>query len=300
MLTRAIAVTVGVVLVVTSHLSIAQADGQGAHFGTTVCGSAGCDLSAAQAGVIPAVPGTARPAQGVGSPAGGGSQQTCASVPKSDVLTLGDGHQGLWYELDCGGTLPQGAFGSTPLTGGPMWADIGKQGPGEQTPKVDPAALAEQATSRLELPKPIVRMSPSEQASQVVGVPAWLWVERTFWAPVRSSAEVPGVEVQATATPSSVTWDLADGTEPVVCQGPGTPYRPDSDPYAASPDCGHTFARSSGGEQGGVFQAVVTAHWSVTWSGAGQSGTFPDLTTRAVLPLKVVEVQSLVVAGSGR
>ncbi|WP_280665108.1 MULTISPECIES: hypothetical protein [unclassified Kitasatospora] len=39
------------------------------------------------------------------------------------VLTLGDGHQGQWYELDCGGTLPQGNFGSTPLTGGPLWSD---------------------------------------------------------------------------------------------------------------------------------------------------------------------------------
>ncbi|WP_407639552.1 hypothetical protein [Kitasatospora azatica] len=143
-------------------------------------------------------------------------------------------------------------------------------------------------------------MSPVETARQVVRVPSWLWVEQAGWAPVRSTVAVTGVEVTAEARPSSVTWDLGDGATAVVCRGPGTPYGPDSDPYAASPDCGHTFERPSVGEAGGVFQAVVTAHWSVTWSGAGQGGAFPDLTTRTVLPVKVVEVQSLVVAGSGR
>ncbi|WP_280691812.1 MULTISPECIES: hypothetical protein [unclassified Kitasatospora] len=51
---------------------------------------------------------------------------------------------------------------------------------------------AEQAVSKLELPKPVVRMSPSELANQVVGVPVWLWVEGSSWAPVKSSAAVLG------------------------------------------------------------------------------------------------------------
>ncbi len=220
------------------------------------------------------------------------------SQPVTGVVTLGDGHQGQWYELDCGGTLLQGNFGSTPLTGAPLWSDFGK--PGESAPAVDPVSLAEQAVSKLELPTLVVRMSPVETAHQVVGVPSWLWVEKTSWRPVHSTAEVPGVSVEATATPSSVTWNLGDGSDRVVCPGPGTPYGPDSDPYAASPDCGHTFERPSVGDADGVFQAVVTAHWSVSWSGAGQGGVFPDLTTRSVLPVKVVEVQSLVVAAGGR
>lgn len=219
-------------------------------------------------------------------------------MPKSDVLTLSNGHQGQWYVLDCGGTLPQGSFGSTPITGAPLWADFG----GAQTPEpvVDPAALAARAVAQLQLPKPVVRMSPVETARQVVGVPSWLWVDRSVWTPVRSTAEVPGVVVEAVATPTSAVWEFGDGSAVVVCRGPGTPYGPDSDPYAASPDCGHTFERPSVGEAGGVFQAVVTAHWSVSWSGAGRGGVFPDLTTRSVLPVKVVEVQSLVVAGGGR
>jgi hypothetical protein len=143
-------------------------------------------------------------------------------------------------------------------------------------------------------------MSPVETAHQVVNVPSWLWIDRSGWAPVPSTVALSGVEVTAKAIPSSVTWDLGDGTDPVVCQGPGTPYGPNSDPDAASPDCGHTFERPSAGEPGGVFHAVVTVHWSVTWSGAGQGGTFPDLMSRSVVPLKVVEVQSLVVAGAAR
>jgi hypothetical protein len=219
-------------------------------------------------------------------------------VPKSDVLSYGDGHKGQWYELDCGGTLPQGNFGSSPLTGGPLWADLGEAG--KPVPAVDPVAVAAQAVSKLELPQPFVRMSPAETAHQVVNVPSWLWIESTAWAPVRSTAEVPGVVVEATATPSSVTWDLGDGTAPVVCEGPGTPYGPQADPDSPSPDCGHTFERSSAGEPGGVFRVVVTAHWSVTWSGGGKGGNFPDLTTRSELLVKVVEVQSVVVAGAHR
>ncbi|MGF1425029.1 hypothetical protein [Kitasatospora sp. LaBMicrA B282] len=222
------------------------------------------------------------------------------SKPVTGVLTLGDGHQGQWYELDCGGTLPQGGFGSTPLTGGPLWTDFGEQKPTDQPLPVDPAVLAQQAVEKLELPAPAVRMSPSEKSPQVVGVPSWLWVDAASWAPVHSSVEVPGVEVQATAKPSSVTWDLGDGTDPVDCAGPGTPYGPGSEPDAASPDCGHTFSRPSAGEPGGAFQVVVTAHWSVAWSGAGRGGSFPDLTARSVVQVRVVEVQSLVVADGGR
>ncbi|WP_344627666.1 hypothetical protein [Kitasatospora arboriphila] len=262
--------------------------------GSAACFQGHCDLSAAIGASTPGKPGSASG----GFSGSGGGKPVCVSVPRSEVVTTSDGHTGQWYLLDCGGTLPQGSLGNSPITGAPLWAEIA--GGGTSAPAVDPAVLAAEAVSRLELPKPVVRMSPVETARQVVGVPSWLWVEQSSWKPVRSTAEVPGVVVEAVAVPVSSVWDLGDGSRPVECRGPGTPFRPGGDDSAASPDCGHVFARPSAGSEGGVFKAAVTTHWSVTWSGAGRGGTFPDLVARTELPVRVAEIQSLVKGGSGR
>jgi hypothetical protein len=216
----------------------------------------------------------------------------------SAVVTVA-GQHGQWQVLDCGGALPQGGFGTgAPLTGGQTWVPLGQ--PNSSAPAVDPAVVAQQAEQRLTLPKPMVRMSPVQAGRQMTGLATWLWVERGSWSPESATAQVPGVSVTAVATPVSTVWDMADGTAPVVCQGPGTPFVTGDDPGAASPDCGHRFARSSAAAPGGVFQMAVSEHWTVRWQGAGRGGVFPDLVTRSVLPVRVVEVQDLVVSGPGR
>jgi hypothetical protein len=90
----------------------------------------------------------------------------------------------------------------------------------------------------------------------------------------------------------SVTWSLGDGST-VVCNGPGTPYAAGGDPAAPSPDCGHTYARSSAGEPGGVFVVSATVSWGVSWTGGGQSGTLPALTTTSSAQLRVGESQAI-------
>ena len=42
---------------------------------------------------------------------------------------------------------------------------------------------------------------------------------------------------------------------------------------------------------------VATVHWTVTWSGAGQGGTFPDLTTTSTAAFEVAESQALNTSG---
>ena len=74
---------------------------------------------------------------------------------------------------------------------------------------------------------------------------------------------------------------------------PGTAFTSGHDPKAASPDCGHTYQRSSTQLPGEVYTATVTVRWNVRWSGAGQSGVFPGLTTTASTTLRAVESQAL-------
>jgi hypothetical protein len=103
---------------------------------------------------------------------------------------------------------------------------------------------------------------------------------------------VPGISVTAVATPTSASWSMGDGTD-VTCTGPGTPFPAGSDPAASSPDCGHTYHRSSASAPSQQFPATATVHWTVTWSGAGASGTFPDMTTSANAAFRVAEAQAL-------
>jgi hypothetical protein len=85
---------------------------------------------------------------------------------------------------------------------------------------------------------------------------------------------------------------MGDGST-VVCEGPGTPWRPGLDPAGSSPDCGHRYLRASAGAPGGAFTVTVTVSWDVSWSGAGRSGAVPGLTTTSSLQLRVAESQAL-------
>lgn len=165
-----------------------------------------------------------------------------------------------------------------------------------QVPTVTPAVVARLARSQLGLPDPDLAASP--RGDQLVHLPTWLWLEGG-WDTVTTTATVPGVSVTATARPRLVTWSMGEGGT-VGCTGPGTPFTPGANPRAASPDCGYTYHRSSAGHPNDGFMVSATVHWSVGWSGAGQSGTFPDLTTTGTTSFHVVESQALNIPPPGR
>lgn len=127
-------------------------------------------------------------------------------------------------------------------------------------------------------------------------LPTWLWLERGDWVPVSATASVPGVSVTAVARPESVVWSMGDGHS-VVCKGPGTAFsrsaKGAADAGKSSPDCGYTYRSSSAGEPGDAYRVSARVRWSVSWSGAGQSGVFPGLTTEASVSLRVAESQAL-------
>jgi hypothetical protein len=153
-----------------------------------------------------------------------------------------------------------------------------------------PAQLAEQARSQLLLPSPRIMANPVEE--QLVNLPTWLWLDSASWGARSATAQVPGVSVTAVARPTWVSWSMGDGTS-VTCSGQGSPFPAGGDAGAASPDCGHTYRISSARQNSQAFPVTATVHWSVTWWGAGQRGTFPDLTTSTSTQFRVAEAQAL-------
>jgi hypothetical protein len=112
------------------------------------------------------------------------------------------------------------------------------------------------------------------------------------WTDVSATASVPGVSVTAIAHPGLVTWSMGDGTV-VSCSGRGMAFPEHADPRSPSPVCGYTYRTSSAGQVDSTFPVTATVHWSVTWSGAGQGGTFPELTTTSTTAFRVAEAQAL-------
>lgn len=148
--------------------------------------------------------------------------------------------------------------------------------------------LAETARDRLVLPVPEIAASPSER--QLVHLPTWLVVSESSWRTVSASVSAGSVTVTATAAPSRVEWHLGNGAV-VVCEGPGTAWRPGMDPRAESPDCGYTYTRSAP-----QVEVAATVYWTVTWSSTtGSGGSFTDLATTSQVVWEVAEARSVIV-----
>ncbi|MFE0678686.1 ATP/GTP-binding protein [Streptomyces sp. NPDC058867] len=164
---------------------------------------------------------------------------------------------------------------------------------GADVPAVDPVALAQQAVSKMRLSGPAIA-SPRANGSYVVGMPIWLWVNQTptTYGPQTTSASAGGVTVSATATVTSISWDMGDGSSAVVCDGPGTKYDP-SVGKARSPDCGHVYDKASANQVGSKFTVAATATWTVDWQvdGGGEVGQFTEIRqSQEQVPIGEVQV----------
>lgn len=187
---------------------------------------------------------------------------------------------GVWYH--CIRPLGAGAPGV-------VWVENG-------APLINPITLAYRAIAAMDLDPITIGIVPESAQDRVglVGLPVWMWVDdqrEDTWGPITRSASEGPVSVSATASASSVVWDMGDGTK-VTCSGPGTPY---ADRYGkqASPTCGHRYTKMSSGQPGGAYQVTAISHWVIEWAGGGQSGTIEvDLAT-APLPIRVGEAQVL-------
>ncbi|WP_425824627.1 ATP/GTP-binding protein [Streptomyces fractus] len=161
---------------------------------------------------------------------------------------------------------------------------------------VDPAVLAQRALDKMLLKGPDITVNPKPSGKGLVGMPVWMSVGQspTTYGPNTSSASAGGVTVTATAKVSKVVWNMGDGSEPVVCLGPGTPYKK-SYGLKASPDCGHVYKQASDSVAGGKFNVTATSTWAVDWQvtgGGGETGQLTEVRDSQVT-LTIIESQAV-------
>lgn len=275
-----IVVTAGLVLSAGQPAARASGAGGGNGFGSVTCGqsySPSCAVSA-------------------GSPGSTSTGTGSSARPGDDGTTLDSGSGG---SSGCDGTENK-EFGCVPagctITVQTLACPLGNPatgGGGARAKPPAPVVLAELAVRYLKLPSPVIRSSPSPADLQLTRLPVWLWISSTAWASRSKTASVPGESATATATPVVATWQTGDGTA-VTCRGPGIPYTSSYAPSSASPDCGHSYTRSSAGQPGSAYHVTVTITWRVTWTATGGAGgTLAALYTTAGAEFRVAESQAL-------
>jgi hypothetical protein len=160
----------------------------------------------------------------------------------------------------------------------------------------DPGDVAQIAIAQMNFHAGRIAMSPpaGPDTMTLVNWPTWMWItdpgENTT-GPITRTATAGGVSVTATGTMDKIVWDLGDG-HTVTCTTPGTAYR-DGHSTGQSPDCGYIYPRSSANQPDLAYTLTATTCWTVTWAGAGQSGTIP-LTFARTIAVRVGEVQTIV------
>lgn len=177
-------------------------------------------------------------------------------------------------------------------------------------PPPDPADLAQQAISLLNIPSPALNLGP-DRAGAVVHRPMWLWVDNP--GNLTSTVALLGVQVTATATLTKTTWQLGEpvdkpgtgNTTPatIVCDGAGSPPPPQDELNRTAvknwnPDCGHTFQWRSTPERthgAGTWPVTATAQWTVNWtSNVGVTGA-TTLETANTTTVEVLELKTRLV-----
>lgn len=200
-----------------------------------------------------------------------------ASVP--DDWEYGD--KGALYNVVCRGPGAE-------LAGGTRWSATPP--PGAQG-GVNVEELAQRAVKQLRLQGADIGIAPKPSGTGTVGVPVWMWTEKspTTWGPAEESVTAGGVTVTATATVRKIDWSMGDGTT-VTCTTAGTPFQ-GGQGMKDSPDCGHRYEQTSASQSEGRFPVVATTTWEVAWTGAGQSGVITTTrTSRTSLAIGEVQV----------
>jgi len=174
------------------------------------------------------------------------------------MLGTGGPTPGQWvFPVNCGGP-------SITNPAAPFWVTKA-----QAAAQVNPAVLAQQALSKLQLAAPSIEMAPPATSEQLVNVSTWLWIDPAAWQGLSATAAAGPVSATATATPVEIVWNMGDGNQ-VTCAGPGTPYDP-SNPNATT-NCSYTWTQSSADQPGNAYQVTATVYWQVTWTAAGTFG----------------------------
>ncbi len=300
MLTRTIAAPLSL-LICLSFAGVAKASsGSGGSGTTTVAGDnlgGYIDTTIAVAGA----PSGVTPVSGNGGSAPGGAT-TCVWVAitrdseSTSVTSPGWGNPGShWYDVTCSdGSQYLSLYVPPRAPNGPPVVVL-----------VSPYTLALSAANRLQLPAPRSAHNPTGQT--LTGLATWFWLPASQWTVLSQRTQAGPVFAVATARPISTTWVSGDGSPPLVCPGPGTPYDPSRPEASQSTRCSHIYTRTSADQpQTGpdpndrFFTVTVTTSWSVTWTGSGGTGgALPAIQRSASFPLAVAKRQTVATGGAG-
>lgn len=148
-------------------------------------------------------------------------------------------------------------------------------------PPPDPAELAQQAYSQIQIPRPTMHFGPNDDQ---IAVRYWLYLWTDDPGPLTSTVTAGGVTVTGTAKLQSVTWSMgspgaSDQGSTVTCTGPGKPAPVDADvindPRPAG-YCAFQYAlRSTPDRTGGsgTWPVAASATWTYDWvASTGENG----------------------------
>jgi len=150
-----------------------------------------------------------------------------------------------------------------------------------------PDRAAAQARKLLSIANPTIALSPPTTVSQLVGVSTWLWLADP-WQPLHASATLDGVTSTVTASPTTVVWNLGDGTT-LECYGPGTAYDLRLPPSGQHSECTHVYQAKS--------QPTISATVSyvTSWTAStGAGGSLQPITRSSSVVINVQEAQALI------
>jgi hypothetical protein len=163
-----------------------------------------------------------------------------------------------------------------------------------QTAGAEPPLIvqARQAIGTLRIPRVGLAFNPPGRT--IVGIDTWWWATGTTARPRHGTSAFGLV---ATATPTTLTIDPGDDTDPTTC--PWTTTK-----TAAEQSCHTTYTHSSTTgpltvRDQPAYRATITPTWQITFTNDGTPITFPDLdttingpTTTTAVP--VYEIQTIV------
>ena len=281
-----------------------------AFYGPAASAAAGITCPPGQTGVGPAgsqvcvsvtSPGT--PGMTSGGQGTFGGSSGCSYAGRSIPCT----YQGTWWFPGhaCYAAPATAVPGVFPTTPGSTWwvCDYGPNlglppnavpfsVPDVQAPVANPATLAKNAVSAIQLATAVVKTAPAPPHPEVVGVEVWLWVPQAQWVPLSKTVRAGATSVTATAIPNLVTWNMGDGSPAFQCGDAGRPWE-SSYTDAAQTDCGYTYRTLSAGEPGGVFHITATISYFVTWTCKGACTSTSASLGLVAAPAGTGSIQSL-------